>query len=156
MANAQEITRIRYTTDAIIDTLIARPEITQRELCEMFGYKSYASMSIIVNSAAFKHRLAERKAELVDPLISATVEDRLSAGANLAMEKLIERIQTNAPMSNGDLIRLTEVATKGLGMGPVSKAPAIQQNLYVIPAPPVTKTSKEWVEAVDAQVKDAK
>lgn len=139
-----EIAKVRYTHDAIIDMIVAEPQISQNEIASRFGY-SAAWVSIIVNSDAFQARLKERKEDLVDPLIRATVEDRLTAVANKAMEKLMERLSSNAAFSNRELIDAAAMATKGLGFGaPKQGLGGPTQNLYIVPAPPQVSSSQQW------------
>lgn len=116
--------RVRYTHDALVDTLIARPEISQGELAAMFGF-TQAWISILVNSDAFKKRLAERKAVLVDPMISATVNDRLLAVTNRSLEVLAEKLSQPANTIDPDL------ALKAAAMGVKSLVPQQSQAVQV-------------------------
>lgn len=136
------IRTVRWHHDMIIDYMVAHPEATQNEIAAEFGFTA-TWLSIVVNSDAFKHRLQERKEEMIDPILRATVEDRLTTIANVAMEKMVARLQTNAPMTNRDLTELIKVSTNGLGLGP-SKAPSVNVAQYVIPAPPMPATSEQW------------
>jgi hypothetical protein len=108
-----EIASVRYTHDGIIDEIIAFPAISQGELASRFGY-TQSWMSIIINSDAFQERLAERKGELVDPKIRASVSDRLDALARRSLDKLLERLDTQQPFSNNELI-----AAAKLGAGDI-------------------------------------
>ena len=81
-ANGMAIATVRYTHDAMIDLLIARPEVTQNEVAEHFGY-STPWVSRIIRSDAFRERLATRKAEIVDPAILERVEARFELGSAL-------------------------------------------------------------------------
>jgi hypothetical protein len=69
------LAKIRYSHDGIIDEILLNPQITQRELAKMVGFTE-GWLSICINSDAFKERLAERKGELVDPVIRASVQER--------------------------------------------------------------------------------
>lgn len=138
-----EIAKVRYTHDAMIDMIVENPAISQNEIAAKFGY-SAAWVSIIVNSDAFQARLKERREDLVDPQLRATVKDRLQAVANKAMERLMERLATNAPFSNKELIEAAGMATKGLGFGAPQVPTGPTQNLYIVPAPAVPATSAQW------------
>lgn len=143
-----EIQKIRYTHDAVIDEIIANPAISQGELAARFGY-TQAWMSIIVNSDAFQERLAERKAQLIDPKLQATIEDRLDGLARRALDKLLDRLDNGTPISNKDLLSM---ATLGVGdknkrpSGPVS-----QQNLYVVQLPPPAPSAQSWVQTAQGR-----
>lgn len=148
LTRSLEPTKLRPWHEMVADMLIANPNLTQREIAKRLDRSEYW-LSIVVNSDAFQDYLARRKEEFIDPVLQASVEDRLSAVANRSMDEFLRRMDV-APgsISNDSLLRATEISTKGLGMGPQSKQPAIQQNLYVIPAPARPANSKEWVEVV--------
>ncbi len=145
------IARVKYHHDAMIDMIVAEPSIHQNEIAARFGF-SPTWVSIIINSDAFQARLRERKDALVDPLIRATVEDRLTAVANKAMEKLMDRLASNAAFSNRELIEAAKMATTGLGMGPASKAPSATQNLYIVPSPGSPQNSTQWAQMAGGSV----
>lgn len=134
-----EIATVRYTHDAIIDEIIAFPAISQGELAARFGY-TQSWISIIVNSDAFKHRLEERKGELIDPKIRASVEERLESLAKRSLDKLLERIDTQQPFSNNDLIQMAK-----LGVGERTKTPVQNNSLYVVHLPPPAENAKTWL-----------
>jgi hypothetical protein len=135
--------------ELVAEMWIADPNLSQREIARTLN-RTECWLSILVNSDSFKHYLAMRKEEIVDPILRATVEDRLTSVANKAAELFLERLHmAGTAIPNKDLLRAMEISTKGLGMGPVSKGPALQQNLYVIPAPQRAATSTEWVEMVE-------
>lgn len=139
-----EIDKVRYTHDAIIDEILIDPAISQGELSRRFGY-SQAWMSIIVNSDAFKLRLAERKGELVDPKIVATVEQRLEGVANRALDKLLDRLESQVPLKPMELVAMAK-----LGAGDRANRPAQApqtNNLYVFTAPAVPASSAEWLSS---------
>lgn len=148
LTRSMEPARLRPWHEMVADMLIANPNLSQREIARKLD-RSEAYLSIVINSDGFQNYLAGRKEEILDPILQATVEDRLSAVANRSMDEFLRRMDL-APgsISNDSLLRATEISTKGLGMGPQSKQPAIQQNLYVIPAPARPANSKEWVEVV--------
>ena len=139
-----EIANVRYTHDAIIDEILVDPAISQGELARRFGY-SQTWMSIIVNSDAFKARLAERKGELVDPAIRASIEERLESLAKRSLDRLMDRIESSVPLKPMELVAIAK-----LGVGDRANRPAgptVSNNLYVFTAPPVPPSSKEWLAA---------
>jgi hypothetical protein len=154
-----EITKIRYTHDAIIDMIIANPAVSQGDLAREFGFTE-SWMSIIINSDSFQERLANRKGELVDPKIKASIEARLDAIARRALDRLLDKIDNNHPVSNSDLIRMA-----ALGVGDRNKRPEtapVQQNLYVVNLPPPERDAKTWlrtssrgVEVIDQYIPGA-
>jgi hypothetical protein len=142
--------KVRPWHELVADMIICDPNRTQRSIAQELN-RSEHWLSIVINCDAFQEYLATRKEEIVDPALRATVEERFRAVANLAAEKFLERLTLNA-VSNKDLLDAMKVSSTGLGMGPSSKAPSIQQNLYVLPSPQRPTTSTEWAQIVENQV----
>jgi len=140
-----EIARVRYTHDAVIDEILQNPAISQNELAKMFGY-SPTWISICINSDAFQERLEERKAELVDPAIRATIAERLEAIAKRSLEKIIDRLDSPVAMQAMKTQDLVSIAKLGVGdrntRGP---APQTQNNLYVVNLPPQAADAQSWL-----------
>jgi hypothetical protein len=141
------IQKVRFTHDAVIDEIMLRPAVSQGELARMFGYTE-AWLSIIINSDAFKFRLAERKAEIVDPVIKATIEERLRAVAERSLDRIMERLDgpSAGAIKNADLAAFAKV---GLG-NRFDKVPAPIQstnNLYVVNLPPPAQSTEKWLES---------
>lgn len=138
-----EIAKVRYTHDALIDDILMNPAISQGELAKAYGY-SQTWMSIVINSAAFKERLAERKGELIDPRVQATINERLDAVANRSLEKLIDRLDN--PGAQIKTLELVAIAKLGVGDKNTRPAgPQTQNNLYVVSLPAPAQNSAAWI-----------
>lgn len=142
-----EVAKIRYTLDAVIDEVVANPVISQGALAKMFGY-SESWMSIVFNSDSFKERLAERKAELTDPVLLLrfqTNQAKADAVASRALDRLMERVDSPvgiANMKTQDLVSMVK-----LTVAPKAPAPVLNQNnLYVMHIPQAAPTSQSWLE----------
>jgi len=138
-----QIAKVRYTHDAIIDMIIVNPAISQNELAKEFGF-SVAWMSIIVNSDSFQERLAERKGELVDPKIRATIAQKVDAAASRAMDRIIDRL--DSPM-HGSIKTQDLVSIAKLAVAPKTSLPAPTQNLFVVQLPPAAANSADWLSS---------
>jgi hypothetical protein len=148
-----EIRKIRYTHDAVIDEIIAFPAISQGELSQKFGF-TQSWMSIIINSDAFQERLAERKAQLVDPRLIASIEDRLGAVAQRSLDKIMEKL--DGPGQNGiKMMELVAIAKLGVGDRNITKGVTVQNNsLYVVNLPPTAPDAKTWVKTAQGRKAD--
>jgi hypothetical protein len=136
------LAKVRYTHDAIIDRIVSCPAISQNELSKEFGF-SVAWMSIVINSDAFQERLAERKAELIDPIIKATAEEKAYAAASRALDRIIDRLDSpiHGAIKTQDLVSIAK-----LGVAPKqAPAPAPSNHLYVVQLPPPAANSQEWL-----------
>jgi len=122
------IQKISYTHDAMIDLIVAHPGISNNELAARFGYTA-AWCSMIKSSDAFKARLAARRTELVDPTITATLEDRIRAVTERSLEVIAEKLEAPAAFIPDALVmRAAEFGAKSLGIGQTPPAPAANPN----------------------------
>lgn len=141
MENA--IIKVNYTHDAMIDLLIANPSITQNRLAAHFGYTP-AWVSRILASDAFQERLAQRKDEIVDPQIRATVEERMRSLVIQSLEVLMQKLEAPAEMVPfGAAAKALEVSSRALGYG-VARAPEVNVAQFVVHVPPKAASSREW------------
>lgn len=137
------IKKVNYTHDSCIDQIIANPWITQRALAAYFGYTE-GWISQVFASDAFQSRLAERKNELVDPTIRATIEERFKALVIQSLEVLKRKLES--PIVSDELaIKALDVAAKAAGYG-AKTVPTIN-NQFVVQVPSKAGSSAEWASA---------
>lgn len=134
------VARVSYTHDAMIDLLIANPAISQNEIAKHFGY-SAPWVSRIRNSDAFLARLAERKADIVDPSIIASVDEKLRAVASRSWDIVLDKLNEFTPLA--DAVEIAEKATKALGYGARQQNLNVQQN-FVVALPNKAPDSASW------------
>lgn len=137
-----QIQKVRYTHDSMIDQIIGSPWISQNELAAHYGFTA-SWVSNIIASDAFQARLAERKNELVDPSIRATIEERFKALVLQSISVLQKKLE--GPLVSDELaLGAVNVAAKALGYG--AKAPAQINNNFVVQVPAKLGSSAEWAE----------
>lgn len=144
---AQAIAKVSYTHDAMIDLIIAQPSISQGELAKFFGY-TQSWVSTVKNSDAFQARLAERKAELIDPAITASIDEKFRALADSSLNLLIERVTSAVKPSDDFLLQTAKLSAGALGYG--AKAPAASNTTniaVVVQVPPKIQSSVDWAAA---------
>lgn len=134
---AGAIERVKYTHDAMIDVVLARPMATQAQIAEHFGYTE-SWISRIMCSDAFQARLAQRRSELIEPGILLSFEERLKLMASRSVEiitKQLEDLDMEDPEAvagaTNTAFRALEISAKSLGYGARQTNVAIQQNLTV-------------------------
>lgn len=108
------IAHINYSHDSMIDTILANPEISQGRLAEMYGYTS-GWISRVIASDAFQARMAERKAQLVDPTIAKKIDERLESLAAQSLEIVARKLETADSASYA--LEALGLASKALGFG---------------------------------------
>lgn len=137
------IKKVSYTHDGIIDVLIAEPLVTQEALARMFGY-STTWISKVINSDLFKARLGERKAELTDPVIVQSVEERLQAVAQRSLDVVLGKLEHSGMVDPDFALAAAAMSTKALGhggAGPAARGPSVTINL-----PGVLSNAQAWAQ----------
>ena len=147
MAEVQ-LKNIKPWHEHIIDLMIANPMWGVTDIAKEIGY-SITWVSIMLNSDAFKERLTERKAEIVNPLLTATVKDRLTAVGNKALDRMLDRLETrHLAIKDKDLIEMAKLGSMGadaIGPGALPAGNMTQNNLYMVSAPPAATNAAAWV-----------
>lgn len=136
------VQKVNYSHDAMIDMIIANPGVSQGRLAHHFGY-TQAWVSRVMSSDAFKARLAERRKEIIDPIVSQSVEERFTAVLEKGLDNLHEAL-VKRPDDTDLAITSIEVASKAMGFGAkVAQGPAVQAN-FVVALPPASKSVEDW------------
>ncbi len=139
---AGAIERVKYSHDAMIDMIIACPGAKQGQLAVQFGYTE-AWVSRIINSDAFQARLAERKGDLIDPTLVASVDEKLRALASKSLDVVLEKLAlTNSPDMG---LKALEITTRALGYGARPQNLNVQQN-FVVALPQKAESAKSWAQ----------
>jgi hypothetical protein len=108
--------KMNYTHEALIELMVTHPELKQNDLAKAFGY-SAAWLSTIICSDAFQARLAQRREDIIDPVLRLTVEERFKAIVNRSFEVLMEKLSGPASVvSDNVAIRVAEMGGKVLAV----------------------------------------
>ena len=140
---AGAIARVKYTHDAMIDLIVANPAIAQGAIAQHFGY-TQAWVSRVMNSDAFQARLAERKTELVDPSLVASIDEKLRALASKSLDVVLEKLTVTGSAEMG--LKALEITSKALGYGARQQNLNVQQN-FVVALPPKAASAEDWAAA---------
>jgi len=115
---ATRIKRVSWKHDDMIDVILQRSgsleKFTQGDLAKEFGVTE-AWMSCIINSDSFQARLAERKAEIVDPLIRGDMEEAIKGLVTRSVGILRERLEKKPTFENA--LEVFKAAGRNLGLG---------------------------------------
>lgn len=122
-----KLAKISYTHDAMIDLIVANPGISQNKLAAHFGYTP-SWISNIMASDAFQARLDQRRKEVVDPTIVATVEERILGMTLRSIDVVMEAMDKPQPDAKVAL-RAFELGARGLGLGGNAPPPATPVDL---------------------------
>jgi hypothetical protein len=118
------INQVRYTHDDMVDTIVANPVISQNELAARYGYTA-SWVSQIITSDAFQARLHERREELTDPTIRATMKERFEALIMRSIEILNEKLNKPSDKVSDQLVLQTlGLASRSAGYGARVETPS--------------------------------
>lgn len=148
--------KVRYSHEALADMILANPTMTQIELAAVFG-RSPAWVSYLIASEAFQLQLSKRRDELVNPLITASVEDRLKGLASRSIDLLMEKLneepkvdpitgETTGGPNAALALKTLEIGAKALGYGARESGPQVTAN-FVVQMPGKAPSSGEWESA---------
>lgn len=119
---ARERLKVRYTHRDMIDFIIANPSVSQDSLAIRYGY-SAGWVSIMINSDAFQVQMAARRAEIVNPELIATVEERFRALTARSLQRLMGELDKPACKPEV-MLRAAELGAKAMGIGGNAPPPA--------------------------------
>lgn len=113
----RDLAKISYTHQDCVDFIIANPGVSQNTLALRYGY-SPSWVSIMINSDTFQARLAARRAELVDPTLTLTINERFNALTVRSLEVLQEKLcQDPTKVSDQLALQAAALGAKSLGLG---------------------------------------
>jgi hypothetical protein len=113
-----ELVKVSYTHDAMIDLIIQEPTVRVNELAELFNY-SPAWVSRILASDSFQARLAQRKSDLIDPLVAQSLNERMRGVAIHAVTIIGEKLEAEESASYA--IDALGIAATALSNGPAGR-----------------------------------
>lgn len=140
---AKAIERVKYSHDAMIDLIIANPALSQGQIASHFGY-TQAWVSRIFNSDAFQARLAVRKADVVDPALTLSIDEKLRALADKSLDVVLDKLTLSGNPDTA--LKALEITSKALGYGARQQNVQLQQN-FVVALPAKAASAEEWAGA---------
>lgn len=116
--------RVSYTHDAMIDMILAQPNISAATLASAFD-RTPQWVSLVRSSDAFRERLIARRKEIVDPAVAATIDERFRAVTARSLEILQEKLAQPATSVPDNLVlKAVELGAKALAVGGNAPPPA--------------------------------
>lgn len=108
------VAKTGYTHQALADLILANPAVSQNELAQHFGYTP-GWISQILASDAFQAFIAERKNEIVDPLLRGAVEESMKGLVLQSIERLRAKLEANP--SDQLVLEVFKNGSRALGYG---------------------------------------
>ncbi|MDZ4345075.1 MAG: hypothetical protein U1E51_21850 [Candidatus Binatia bacterium] len=120
------VAKVNYSHLDMIDYLLAHPGASLKDLAARYGY-SIGWICNVQASDAWKSAYAARRAELVDPVLAATIAERFEGVTALSLQRLQEKLE--APqVSDQVVLRAVELGARAIGIGGNAPPPAPSQD----------------------------
>lgn len=120
---------LRWWYEMLADRMIAEPQASQSELATHFG-RTESTISLIINSDAFKAYYRQRRAEFTEKLDDA-IRSKLFKVADTSLDNLLSSLEKKRDSVPIEMLhRTTDMALKNLGYG---AQPAANTNVIVAP-----------------------
>lgn len=138
------IQKVGYSHEMLADYILMNPRCTQKEIGEVFGY-TQAWVSQILSSDSFRSFFAERRGEVVDPLVMASLEDMMGGVMRQSLGIVAEKLADDAKAKKTDLaVKMIELGSRAAGYG--ARSAQVQVNNYVALIPPKANDAQGWLE----------
>jgi len=108
-----------YTPDTMVQLILANPSWGKAQLAKYFG-KPEGWFSSVLASERFQQALDPYRANLPDPSLTATMEERVKAMAIRSMDVLLNKMDSKEA-SDLLVLKAAELGIKGLGMGQIER-----------------------------------
>lgn len=108
------IAKVRYSHEAMADLILMNPAITQREIAGHFGYTE-GWVCQVIGSDAFQAFIAERREQIVDPLVKGAVEEGMRGLVLQSMQRLRDKLDANP--SDQLVLETFKAGARALGYG---------------------------------------
>lgn len=150
-AQKPAIAKVGYSHLGMIDMILANPGISQNRLADHFSVTP-SWISQIISSDAFQIALANRRKEIVDPLLIATVEENFQALVSRSQDILMQKLNRSPDQIPDQLaLRTLEIAGRAAGYGvrdqPVAPQSDVMSHLEALGGGLVALLAKKRVEA---------
>lgn len=117
------IAKVNYSHQDMADFILMNPTITQNEIAARYGHTP-SWVSQIINSDAFQAYLSARRAELVDPTLVLTIEERMRGVTARSLQVIQDKLSAPSELVSDELaLRAAALGAKSLGMGIAPPAP---------------------------------
>jgi hypothetical protein len=127
---------MKYTHEGMVDQMIANPTVSVEDLALMFGVTP-AWVYRIRSSDAFKEYLRARHTELVDPTITAHIDERFDLLVNRSLEVLMDKLSKPSEEVDPEIaLRAATLGAKARGFG----------GFGAKVAPPPPARDPQWLE----------
>ena len=115
---------LNYSHEALVDLLVANPAATNGELGGKFG-RSAQWVGMVKSSGLFRECYAKRIQAIADPILTATIEERLEMLTSRSLEVLSLKLakQNVEDIPDNLALQAAALGAKGMALGGFSSKP---------------------------------
>ena len=114
--------KVRYSHLDMIDYIISKGRVTNRELAARYGYTE-GWISNVMASDAWQAAMEARREEIIDPALKMSIDERFRGLTTRSLERLMEKL--DAPqVSDQVVLRAVELGARAMGVGGNAPPPA--------------------------------
>lgn len=133
-----------YHPEAMVQLILQNPSWDKAKLAKHFG-KPESWFSSVLASERFQQAIEPYRANLPDPSLTATMEERVKAMAIRSMDVLLVKMDSKEA-SDLLVLKAAELGIKGLGMGQIEKPKASEA-----PASTTESIAEKLIAALEKQ-----
>lgn len=148
----------QYTAAAMVDLMVEHPEYSHAQFAAHFGYKPSWFAGVLI-SRNFQMVLESRRSEVINPMLTGTMDDMFRALTLQSLTVLQQRIED--PRASEDLIlKAAALGVKALGMGtaggmaPPPQAPKTLQQLALEMSQPQVAVGRSRDYTIEASLEE--
>jgi hypothetical protein len=143
--------QLTYTHKAMMDLVLANPTMSLKDLAEYFGVTEAWAKKVTM-SDAFQAVLDKRREEIINPIISESVTEKIRGLTNNTLDMLNSRVELGI-VKTPELIEIAKMGLTSQGLLDTSDK-VVNNNQFVVAMPNKVATSDEWAEIVKPDLKE--
>lgn len=144
----QEVVKVQETQAvhvAIADCMLANPQLSIAGLARMLGY-SPAWVRTIARSELFQAYLAKRKGDLVDPLVTRSMENKIKDVIDASLDIVEDKLAVGGEGALQLAVKMLETLPKAAGMGQKNTNIQVNNSQYVALLPNPAPDAESWLK----------
>jgi hypothetical protein len=145
--SGHRLSMVRNIHEAMIDFMVLNPGCNNNDIAKQFD-RHPNWVSILIGSDSFQAALAKRRDDLLDPVVVASIEEKMRGMVSQSVDIVMEKLGNS---KSADLaFKAMEIGTKALGFGARTAGPN-QNNQFIIQLPPKAESSEDWNKTYNAE-----
>jgi len=137
--------QLTYTHKAMMDLILANPTMPMEDIAEYFNVTK-AWVKKVTMSDAFQAVLDKRREEIINPIISESVTEKIRGLTNNTLDALNLRVESGV-VKTTELIEIAKIGLTSQGLLDTSDK-VVNNNQFVVAMPNKIANAEEWAQHV--------